>query len=191
MDATLRCPPGRRAGNNLSGEKASPNLALIPNCLLSNPTCCCSNEPTNHLNAREGVQWLREQHLASYWCDLVCDRYFLDNVANGSWSSIVAAPTLWGNYSTYLEEEKSRAARGARYKDMASQTVDRVGRSGPGPRRARPSRRACGATRRWRPRRKDPQARPERRFRSRWAPRPSTTWWLKSTTSMRTTTGAY
>jgi ATP-binding cassette subfamily F protein uup len=65
--------------------------------LLSKPDLLLLDEHTNHLDA-ESVLWL--ELLGIYKGAILAvthDRYFLDNVANGSWSSTAAGPTVQGN----------------------------------------------------------------------------------------------
>ena len=90
MDA-LRCPPPDVDVSALSGGERR-RVALC-RLLLSQPDLLL-DEPTNHLDA-ESVAWL-EQHLDKYPGTVVAvthDRYFLDNVAGGSWNWTAATPT--------------------------------------------------------------------------------------------------
>ena len=89
MDA-LRCPPGDADVSKLSGGERR-RVALC-RLLLEQPDLLLLDEPTNHLDA-ETVHWL-ENHLREYPGAILIvthDRYFLDNVTAGSWSSTVAA----------------------------------------------------------------------------------------------------
>lgn len=169
MDA-LRCPPADEPVTNLSGGERR-RVALCK-LLLSKPDLLLLDEPTNHLDA-ESVQWL-EQHLASYPGAILAvthDRYFLDNVAE--WILELDRGRAYPMRATTRPIwRKSRAARGARPQGReAAKAVDRgVGLGPVQPRRARPARRACSATRRWQPRRRRPASSTSRRFRSRSGP---------------------
>ena len=88
MDA-MNLPPSDADVTKLSGgERRRVALCKI---LLQQPDLLLLDEPTNHLDA-DSVAWL-ERHLAQYPGTVVAithDRYFLDNVAVGFWSWIVA-----------------------------------------------------------------------------------------------------
>jgi ATP-binding cassette ChvD family protein len=107
MDA-LRCPPGDSEVSKLSGgEKRRVALCKL---LLEKPELLLLDEPTNHLDA-ESVAWL-ERHLQEYPGAVVCithDRYFLDNVAQWILELDRGHGVPWeGNYSSWLEQKKSR-----------------------------------------------------------------------------------
>jgi ATP-binding cassette ChvD family protein len=107
MDA-LRCPPGDSDVAKLSGgEKRRVALCKL---LLEKPELLLLDEPTNHLDA-ESVAWL-ERHLQEYPGAVVCithDRYFLDNVAQWILELDRGHGVPWeGNYSSWLEQKKSR-----------------------------------------------------------------------------------
>jgi ATP-binding cassette ChvD family protein len=110
MDA-LRLPPADARIEHLSGgERRRVALCQI---LLQKPDLLLLDEPTNHLDA-ESVLWL-EQHLAQYPGCVVAvthDRYFLDNVAE--WILELdrgKAIPFKGNYSSWLEQKRSRLAQ--------------------------------------------------------------------------------
>lgn len=170
MDA-LRCPPADEPVTNLSGGERR-RVALCK-LLLSKPDLLLLDEPTNHLDA-ESVQWL-EQHLASYPGAILAvthDRYFLDNVAE--WILELDRGRAYpyeGNYSTYLEKKAERlAVQGRKDAKLQKRLTEELAWVRSGPRRARPARRACSATRRWQPRRRRPASSTSRRFRSRSGP---------------------
>jgi sulfate-transporting ATPase len=107
MDA-LRCPPADAPVEKLSGgEKRRVALCRL---LLEKPELLLLDEPTNHLDA-ESVAWL-ERHLSEYPGAVVCvthDRYFLDNVAKWILELDRGYGVPWeGNYSSWLEQKKSR-----------------------------------------------------------------------------------
>jgi len=107
MDA-LRCPPADATVDKLSGgEKRRVALCRL---LLEKPELLLLDEPTNHLDA-ESVAWL-ERHLSEYPGAVVCvthDRYFLDNVAKWILELDRGYGVPWeGNYSSWLEQKKSR-----------------------------------------------------------------------------------
>ena len=107
MDA-LRCPPGDRPVNLLSGgEKRRVALCRL---LLQRPDILLLDEPTNHLDA-ESVGWL-EQHLARYQGTVIAvthDRYFLDNVAGWILELDRGHGIPYkGNYSSWLEQKRKR-----------------------------------------------------------------------------------
>src|SRR5688572_13593007 len=109
MDA-LRTPPGEAPVKNLSGgEKRRVALCKL---LLQKPDVLILDEPTNHLDA-ESVGWL-EQHLKRYEGTVIAvthDRYFLDNVAGWILELDRGEGIPWkGNYSSWLEQKKSRLA---------------------------------------------------------------------------------
>ncbi len=107
MDA-LRCPPGDRAVNTLSGgEKRRVALCRL---LLKKPDILLLDEPTNHLDA-ESVAWL-EHHLQRYEGTIIAvthDRYFLDNVAGWILELDRGEGIPWkGNYTSWMEQKKER-----------------------------------------------------------------------------------
>ncbi|CKZ67809.1 putative ABC transporter ATP-binding protein [Mycobacterium tuberculosis] len=91
MDA-LRCPPADEPVTNLSGGERR-RVALCK-LLLSKPDLLLLDEPTNHLDA-ESVQWLNSIWPATpvrSWRSPTTVTSWTTS-RNGSWSSIVAAPT--------------------------------------------------------------------------------------------------
>ncbi|HEX3727943.1 MAG TPA: energy-dependent translational throttle protein EttA, partial [Pirellulales bacterium] len=84
-------------------------------------------EPTNHLDA-ESVAWL-ERHLAEYTGTVVAvthDRYFLDNAAGWILELDRGAGIPWeGNYSSWLEQKKTRLAREEKAASARQKTLDR------------------------------------------------------------------
>jgi ATPase subunit of ABC transporter with duplicated ATPase domains len=124
MDA-LRCPPGETSVSVLSGgEKRRVALCRL---LLQEPDILLLDEPTNHLDA-ESVQWL-EQHLKQYAGTVIAvthDRYFLDNVAG--WILELdrgAGIPYQGNYSSWLEQKKTRLAQEEKSESQRQKTLER------------------------------------------------------------------
>jgi ABC-type multidrug transport system ATPase subunit len=160
MDA-LRLPPPDADVSVLSGGERR-RVALCK-LLLEAPDLLLLDEPTNHLDA-ESVLWL-EKHLAQYAGAVLAvthDRYFLDNVAQ--WILELDRGRAFpyeGNYSTYLEKKQERlAVQGKKDAKLAKRSRTSSSGSGRTPRAGRPRARAAWrATRRWPPRREEPQAR--------------------------------
>ncbi|HEX7829089.1 MAG TPA: energy-dependent translational throttle protein EttA, partial [Thermoanaerobaculia bacterium] len=124
MDA-LRCPPGETLVSTLSGgEKRRVALCRL---LLQEPDILLLDEPTNHLDA-ESVQWL-EQHLQKYAGTVIAvthDRYFLDNVAGWILELDRGEGIPWkGNYSSWLEQKKTRLDQEQRSESNRQKTLDR------------------------------------------------------------------
>jgi ATP-binding cassette ChvD family protein len=124
MDA-LRCPPGDTLCGILSGgEKRRVALCRL---LLQQPDILLLDEPTNHLDA-ESVQWL-EQHLQQYAGTVIAvthDRYFLDNVAG--WILELdrgQGIPYQGNYSSWLEQKKTRLAHEEKSESQRQRTLER------------------------------------------------------------------
>jgi ATP-binding cassette ChvD family protein len=124
MDA-LRCPPGDTLVSVLSGgEKRRVALCRL---LLQQPDILLLDEPTNHLDA-ESVQWL-EQHLKQYPGTVIAvthDRYFLDNVAG--WILELdrgAGIPYQGNYSSWLEQKRTRLAQEEKSESQRQKTLER------------------------------------------------------------------
>ena len=110
MDA-LRLPPGDADVTTLSGgEKRRVALCRL---LLQQHDMLLLDEPTNHLDA-ESVAWL-EHFLKEFKGTVVAithDRYFLDNVAGWILELDRGAGIPWeGNYSSWLEQKKTRLAQ--------------------------------------------------------------------------------
>ncbi len=110
MDA-LRCPPGDRTVDTLSGGERR-RVALV-RLLLKQPDILLLDEPTNHLDA-ESVGWL-ERHLQDYPGTVIAvthDRYFLDNVAGWILELDRGYGIPWkGNYSSWLAQKQDRLAQ--------------------------------------------------------------------------------
>jgi sulfate-transporting ATPase len=124
MDA-LRCPPGDTPISVLSGgEKRRVALCRL---MLQAPDILLLDEPTNHLDA-ESVQWL-EQHLKQYAGTVIAvthDRYFLDNVAG--WILELdrgAGIPYQGNYSSWLEQKKTRLQQEEKSESQRQKTLER------------------------------------------------------------------
>jgi len=123
MDA-LRCPPADQEVASLSGGERR-RVALC-RLLLQKPDLLLLDEPTNHLDA-ESVAWL-ERFLKEYSGTVVAvthDRYFLDNAAGWILELDRGAGIPWeGNYTSWLEQKKTRLAQeekqaGARQRTLA------------------------------------------------------------------------
>ncbi len=124
MDA-LRLPPGDMPVDPLSGgEKRRVALCRL---LLRQPDLLLLDEPTNHLDA-ESVAWL-ERHLAEYPGTVVAvthDRYFLDNVAGWILELDRGRGIPWeGNYSSWLEQKRSRLDREEKQATAQRKTLER------------------------------------------------------------------
>jgi sulfate-transporting ATPase len=124
MDA-LRLPPADADVANLSGgERRRVALCKV---LLEEPDLLLLDEPTNHLDA-ESVAWL-EQHLAEFPGTVVAithDRYFLDNVAKWILELDRGAGIPWeGNYSSWLEQKRTRLAQEEKQESAHQRTLSR------------------------------------------------------------------
>ncbi|MCC6317102.1 MAG: energy-dependent translational throttle protein EttA [Gemmatimonadaceae bacterium] len=124
MDA-LRLPPGDADVSILSGgEKRRVALCRV---LLEQPDMLLLDEPTNHLDA-ESVAWL-EKHLETFPGTVVAithDRYFLDNVAK--WILELDRGSGFpyeGNYSSWLEQKKTRMAQEEKTASARQKTLER------------------------------------------------------------------
>jgi len=124
MDA-LRCPEGDTPVKVLSGgEKRRVALCRL---LLKKPDILLLDEPTNHLDA-ESVAWL-EHHLQNYAGTIIAvthDRYFLDNVAGWILELDRGQGIPWkGNYSSWLEQKKSRLEQEEKTESERQKTLQR------------------------------------------------------------------
>jgi sulfate-transporting ATPase len=124
MDA-MRLPPGDAPEEQLSGGERR-RVALCKTLLLQ-PDLLLLDEPTNHLDA-ESVDWL-ERHLKEYKGTVVAvthDRYFLDNVAQ--WILELDRGHGYpfkGNYSSWLEQKKSRLEKEEKTESARKKALDR------------------------------------------------------------------
>lgn len=121
----LRCPPGETNVAVLSGgEKRRVALCRL---LLKRPDILLLDEPTNHLDA-EAVAWL-ERHLQQYPGTVIAvthDRYFLDHVAG--WILELdrgQGIPYQGNYSSWLEQKKSRLSIEEKGESQRQRTLER------------------------------------------------------------------
>ena len=124
MDA-LRCPPPETSISVLSGgEKRRVALCRL---LLQKPDILLLDEPTNHLDA-ESVAWL-EHHIKEYAGTVIAvthDRYFLDNVAGWILELDRGQGIPWeGNYSSWLEQKKTRLAQEEKTESDRQKTLQR------------------------------------------------------------------
>src|SRR5512136_445073 len=124
MDA-LRCPPPDTPIQVLSGGER--RRVALTRLLLTEPDILLLDEPTNHLDA-ESVQWL-EKHLQDYKGTVIAvthDRYFLDNVAGWILELDRGYGIPWkGNYSSWLEQKKSRLRVEEKAESKRIQTLER------------------------------------------------------------------
>jgi ATP-binding cassette ChvD family protein len=124
MDA-LRCPPPDADVTKISGGERR-RVALC-RLLLQRPDLLLLDEPTNHLDA-ESVAWL-ERFLKEYPGTVVAvthDRYFLDNVAGWILELDRGAGIPWeGNYSSWLDQKKTRLAQEEKQATARQRTLER------------------------------------------------------------------
>jgi ATP-binding cassette ChvD family protein len=124
MDA-LRLPAGDADVSKLSGgERRRVALCRV---LLEEPDMLLLDEPTNHLDA-ESVAWL-ERYLHDFPGTVVAvthDRYFLDNVAGWILELDRGAGIPYeGNYTSWLEQKKSRLATEEKTESARQRTLAR------------------------------------------------------------------
>jgi len=124
MDA-LRLPTADADVNKLSGGEKR-RVALC-RTLLEEPDMLLLDEPTNHLDA-ESVAWL-ERYLAEFSGTVVAvthDRYFLDNVAGWILELDRGAGIPYeGNYSSWLDQKRSRLATEEKQASARQRTLER------------------------------------------------------------------
>src|SRR5881275_458661 len=124
MDA-LRLPPADADVAKLSGGEKR-RVALC-RTLLEEPDMLLLDEPTNHLDA-ESVAWL-ERYLAEFPGTVVAvthDRYFLDNVAGWILELDRGAGIPYeGNYSSWLEQKRTRLAQEEKTETARQKTLER------------------------------------------------------------------
>ena len=124
MDA-LRLPPADADVGRLSGGEKR-RVALC-RTLLEEPDMLLLDEPTNHLDA-ESVAWL-ERYLAEFPGTVVAvthDRYFLDNVAGWILELDRGAGIPYeGNYSSWLEQKRTRLAQEEKQASARQRTLER------------------------------------------------------------------
>jgi len=121
----LRCPPGDRLVDKLSGGERR-RVALC-RLLLKKPDILLLDEPTNHLDA-ETIAWL-EKHLREYAGTVIAvthDRYFLDNVAGWILELDRGEGIPWkGNYSSWLDQKREQLVQEEKGESSRAKTLER------------------------------------------------------------------
>ena len=124
MDALRLPPPDAKVDSLSGGERRRVALCRL---LLQPADMLLLDEPTNHLDA-ESVAWL-ERFLKEFKGNVIAithDRYFLDNVAGWILELDRGAGIPWeGNYSSWLDQKKTRLAQEEKEESARQRTLER------------------------------------------------------------------